>query len=262
MLHTKRLAYQDGKKAERPKQSKNLFFGAVCGAALTLFVSCAHADLISKKETPRPNREMPAWILAKKPKNEEIKGKCGADLTAAVKEGEKIVESICTDNYEYVLTQDDILIFPRKKPESMDVYDVKVTFSHMTLGVKNMIKVGVVDWEASDEGAYLLLRNKKVVMVPRESDELAAPTFELYFDVASMGKERMAYLNGYVVLAMPSGDILFLKDGEKRVRPSHISGPDATLHKTAGRLFFGKKDGADVEIKIDKDGPSVAAPSK
>ncbi|NYZ73531.1 hypothetical protein H0O00_00140 [Candidatus Micrarchaeota archaeon] len=262
MLHTKRLAYEDGKKAEKPKQSKSLFFGAVCGAALMMSTSCAHADLIPNKETPRPKREMPAWTLTKKPKSEEIKGKCGADLTAALNEGKKIIESICTDHYEYVLTQDEIMIFPREKPESMNIDDVKVTFSNMALDVKNITKAGVVDWEASDAEAYLMLRNNTLVVVPREGKDLRVSIYDLYFDAASMGKERMAYLKGYLVLATPNGSILFLNDGKWYTRPSGISDPDATLHKTAGGLFFGDKNGADVEIKIDEDGPSVAAPSK
>jgi hypothetical protein len=261
MLHTKRLAYQGSKETERPKRLKSLFFGAVCGAALTVFVSCAHADLAAKMQTSHPKKAMPAWTLGK-PEAEEVKGKCGADLSAAVNEGKKIIETICTDSYEYALTQDEIMIFPKEKPESMDIDDVKVTFSCMTLDVKNIIKAGVVDWEASDEGAYLMLRDNTLVVVPREGEDLRVSTYDLYFNAASMGKERMAYLNGYLVLATPNGIILFLNDGKWYTRPSGISEPAATLHKTADGLFFGKRNGADVEIKIDKSGPSVAAPSE
>jgi len=261
MLHTKRLAYQSGKETERPRHIKNLFFGALCGAALTTFISCAHADSMSKAGTTAPKKEMPAWVFGKA-KDESVKGKCGAAASVLTSEGRKAVKSICTESFEYVLTAEDIFIFPREKQNDMDADQVSVTFSYMKLGVANILKPGVVDWEATDAGAYLMLRDNTLVVVLRERAGPELPTYNLNFDAASMGTERMASVGGYLVLAAPDGDLQFLKDGKWCARPSGISEPDAGLHKTGNKLFFGKKDGADVEIIIDEDGPWVAAPRK
>ncbi len=262
MLHTKRLAYRDGKEIEKPRQLKNLFFGAVCGAALTVFVSCAHAEAVSRMEPAVPKKESPAWILAK-PEGEGIKGKCGANLTNTLMKGERYVESKCTGKYEFVLTSEKLRVFPRQRPEAERSDGMSVSFSNMSIETKDLLHAGVVDWEASDSSCYFLLKDRTLVLIPMGEEDKMIHRYAMQFGVSGMGRDSMVYFSGQILLADPRGYVILLPGSDAgKWRRLDLGGPGKNLGLVVkqGRLFAVDGAAPETEIKIGKDGPELAGP--
>lgn len=255
MLHTKRLAHRDT-EIRKPERIKSLFFATVSAVALSSLLSCTHAAAAPKSETTVQNasfkKDLSGWLLPAK----ELKGKCGADLTKALEPDERVMESKCTDGYEYVLTDKSVLIFPRQEPDGGE----SISLSHIRANMRGAISIGIVDWEASDQAAYFLLRDGSLIMMPLEDERDYLPTYDMHFNASGMGTERMVYFSGYLLVASPAGDILSLKNEQWGAQDSGITDSDAGFSVSEGRLFFGKKSGQKVEIKIGKDGPVLSGP--
>jgi hypothetical protein len=177
---------------------------------------------------------------------------CGADVRSALDEGERITGSVCTPNYEFVLTNTSLLIFPRDGAKQTG--DSSITFSHMRNRIDSLIGDGIVDWDATDKAAFFVLRDNSLVIMPLKRDSTTLPTYVLAFDTGSMGKDRMTAFGGMVFIASPSGDVLALSYSDKaqmNAIKTDITNPDAKLFVADGKLFFGKKDGKKVEIKVE-----------
>ncbi|MDD5171708.1 MAG: hypothetical protein PHF60_01590 [Candidatus ainarchaeum sp.] len=261
MLHTKRLAYGEG-RVKKPEITRTLFFSALCGTALTLMVSCAHADAVSRLDSTSSKKNVPAWV-PDKPKKEGLQGKCGADFSRALRKGEKVVESKCTDNYEFVLTSENLRVFPRQTSEAQQEGGISVSFSNMSIEMKDLLRSGVIDWEATDKSCYFLLRNGTMVFIPMDMEEKSVTTYKLQFDVAGMDKDSMAYFKGNIVLADPRGYVILLPDSEEgQWTRVDLGGPQERMGLTVkgSKLFVTNAGAPDTEIEIGKDGPRIVGP--
>lgn len=251
MLLTKRLAYAHGgneanKEIAKPKKIKHLFFTAAAVAVASL-IYCGQGHAAPASMPASVNPDPLRWARLTGREQDET---CNVDASRALENGEIVLDRVCTNLYEFVRTDRNMLIFPKKTDSTTDG-GVTIALSHMSIGIGNLARKGIVDWDAIDTKFFMLLKNNRLVVVPLERKGEDVPTYDLDFNTSGMDKDRMICFAGVLLMASPEGSIWILKDAGWTAAPSGIPDKDAGFRISGNRLFFGTP-GNEVEIKIGK----------
>lgn len=250
MLERKRLAYGDGVIA-KPKKMKSLVFSATF-----LAVTCSCAPTTNAIPRRDPVVEEARRAPARPPRAGERAPGCFPNIAAvAMERGEKVRESICSGNREFILT-DRALHIRTRVMERERFGNAEITLDNYSsrTDMREMIARGIVDWEATETACYFLTRDRRLTVMPNDEMGGSIPEYTLPFETANIPRNRMIFHSGFLFIAPLSGDALVMSFGENP-DSRFLSLPPAGGFSVRGNmLFFGIK-GNEREIRMD--GPSV-----
>jgi hypothetical protein len=102
---------------------------------------------------------------------------------------------------------------------------------------------GIVDWEATASACYFLTRDRRLTVLANDALGDTVPEYELPFDTAGLGRNRMVSHAGFIFIAPLSGSAVVMSFGE-HAGAAYL--PLASGDRRAGfmvrenRLFFGR----------------------
>jgi hypothetical protein len=153
MLHSKKLAFRN-KETKKPIKRKRLFF---CTAALTVVFGCSSAANASDS-TSLSTRTLKESIQQKK---------CNPDIERWLGPTEKVIEIICQENYEFVLTNANLLTITKYERENpQNTVSLNSTLSRTSM--RNLLKAGYIDWTTSENTVFVLTSDGMLTLVPAE----------------------------------------------------------------------------------------------
>ncbi|MEW6035553.1 MAG: hypothetical protein AB1529_02990 [Candidatus Micrarchaeota archaeon] len=266
----KRLAYGDGEgvEARRPKLIRTLVFGSAFFAAMTACTPCTNAVPIREPAVERPRRAPPATESAGHAESpgapscrfsgrtlEYSTNDTVMRLVNLLDSGESVREVICRRDRAFVLTDTSrIIVRPGSGNQLPDGDGTAISHlaSYTRTDMAGLNSRGIVDWEATDSACYFLTRDRRLTVLANDELGDTVPEYELPFDTAGLGRNRMAFHSGFIFIAPLSGSAVVMSFGEN-AGASYL--PLESADRRAGfivrgdRLFFGK-NGKEKEIII------------
>jgi hypothetical protein len=232
MLKRKTLAFGKNK----PEQRKSLFFSTVALIA-TLASGTVTANAL-------PQRDIRKFSL----KEDIQKRECNPDVERLLKKGERIQESICMINHDFVLTNTSLIIVNRHNPDRQKG-GIKIVASFSKTDMRDIFKQGHVDWAASEETVFFLTKDGVLTLIPVEQ---MGDTVEAYRLSCNVKNAKLAYHSDHLFIA-GQGEIIAtsFSNGVSSVSvPFSLEVKNPDFFESAGKLFFGNGK-QKVEIKIN-----------
>jgi hypothetical protein len=244
----KTLAYGDG-EIKKPGKWRVLEFAAI----MPLLATCAARAIPAGGTVPAvaPQAETP---MTQTP---ERATKCGSGLGSMLEQGERVTESVCRFGREYVMTSTSLLIVTRERENILTFDPISLRLHASRTDMQGYMQRGIVDWEPAEDAVYILMRDRMLIALPNEGMGATVPAYEMPFETAGLGRNRMAYHSGFIFIAPLSGNAIVISfaDGLDsrylRVGP----GPaDTGFFERNGRLFFGKRGMQETAITVGGSG--------
>jgi hypothetical protein len=249
MLERKTLAYGDG-KAVRPKMFKRLVFA---GTLLVSMGACTPAVAVPIPD--RPRLEAPRVEPPRMPERRA----CAPQADVILQPNERVRGSRCLGSRDFVLTDMNLFVIDRRAAGlSLPVEgNIDLRYSYSRTDMRGVLSRGLVDWEASEDTVFFLTRDRILTLIPNERMGDTVPSYEMPFETAGLGANRMMFWRGFLMVAPLSGDVLvmeFANGADARYVPTGVQPAAAGFSIRDHRLFFGAR-GQEVEIRIS--GPTV-----
>lgn len=250
MLERKKLVYGDGIVA-KPKIMKTLVFSATFLATLT---ACSPSTNAIPKRDPAVEEARHSRTPLPRLGEQTIAG-CFPDIARMTMErAERVTETVCRGNREFVLT-DRALYIRTRVDQRLDMQDSEVTLNnyYSRTDMRGLIARGIVDWEATESACYILTRDRKLTVLANEDIGETVPEFELEFETSGLGRNRMFVHSGFLFIAPLSGETLVMSVADhmdSRFLPLVSSDAREGFFLSQNRLFFGRKGNGEREIRI------------
>jgi hypothetical protein len=239
MLQQKRLAFAVDER--KPQRMKNLFFASVSSLAASLMLSCAPAHAL-----PAVKIIPPAAAMA--PEKKALS--CEPNLRGILEKDEKVLSKKCAEGKEFVLTNRSLIIVLDGMPiidEDGNVIQPRFSRTDMS----EIFKRGLAGWEASAKACYFLTDDRALIALPNAEMGESVPEYEMPFETKGMGKGRMIYFSGALLIAPYDGMMLAMSgDAELKMRRVALQSEsrDAVFHISGKKLYFGT-DGIEIRIR-------------
>ncbi len=224
----RRLLHQ---RKEIPKASrKKLFFGVLL--AVPLLSSCVIAQA-----SPLP-----------KSKNVYAQKECKPDIRKLLEPGEKIIESICRPNRDFVLTNANLYIF-RKHDKTEG--DITLVSSCSIRDLEDTMGNGLVGWAASDDTAFILTHDRTLTLVPAALRGDTLPAYRIPFNVENA---KIMFHAGKLFIAGKEQLMVATFSGKVKSKTYSffLKTKDRNFFESQGRLFFGNQK-EKIEIRITRE---------
>jgi hypothetical protein len=250
----------------RPVQKcKKLFFSLLVAAPLVSCATDAHAiprktpvlDLGKSKHSPRAAKRDSATCRMKGRILEYTLSdgtkKMFPDL---LEKGERVLSTSCNDRFASILTNTSLITVPGKKGGAKSDDGISLTFLQSRKDMREMHKTGIVAWAQGLDRSYFLAPDCSVTEVPVFNKEKTVP---VHYLPCKARKAQMVFHSGFLFIAPLDKKMFVMKITNSAIYmdlklPADI--PGATFFLKRRRLFFGKKDGKKIEIKIKGNKPT------
>jgi|GEM_PF-2555155 len=175
-----------------------------------------------------------------------------AEYSSFLRPGERAIDSICLQNTTYVRTNSSILIIPTSTAvEGGD--SLSVSLSHSRVNIGNLVRIGIVDWAASDDTIFILTRDRRLNPIPRRG--FVSSTRTRHVINGDITDAEMQFHAGLLFIG-PVSDHLMVMSFSSGFQARAIPLPDQMCARenqefifNRGRLFFGESEGKQVEIR-------------
>jgi len=231
---------------ERPQIRKNLFFGAV---ALTAALSaCAPARIILPR-TATPIRE-----TIQQPEYAPPEKACDLNEPNWVEPGEKIQRTICSNGFQYSLTNTSLLIVENHRDLGDIFRDFSLDESRSRTDMRDLITNGIVDWAATEDHAFFLTKDGVLTAIPSGKMGNSLPTFTMPEEFRS---GKLASRSGFLFIAAPGRLMVgkLIEDTfDSRIIDLPSKANDLAFDENQEKLFLRNKR---EKIEIRVQGPGI-----
>lgn len=173
-----------------------------------------------------------------------------------LKKGERVLGTRCNDRFASVLTNTSLITVPGKSEGTKSNGRISLSFLKSRKDMRHILKKGVVAWAQGLDRSYFLGPDCSIREIPIFIKEKTVP---VYYLPCKARAAQMVFHSGFLFIA-PLNKKMFvvkIKNDAMYVNiklPANIPGAEFFFKKR--RLYFGKKNGQKIEIKIKGKKPS------
>jgi hypothetical protein len=167
--------------------------------------------------------------------------------------GERVQDRICLDAVDYILTNRQLHLIPHS--DGTDDDSLSVGLYQTRANIERILENTLIDWTATDDMVFLFAGDHRITVIGHEGGSVRLDTIRIDGNITGAS---IFYHSGFLFVAPVSNHIMafnFFEEYAGRSIPLPEQLHDLSLREFIptddGRLFFGRREGKQVEIRAE-----------